>query len=378
MFSAEKKVADGAFPRAPGSTTLPTDKIKLVYNKFSPKEPVPKETTKVNLVFAHGSGMNKGSWDYHIQKLYEASETKTAWKLNKVVAVDFYSHGDSAELNREKIGWTADWCDGGRDLVEVVKHEIRETGDFTPDGWTRNILVGHSLGGFLVLWAGVIEPQLFDLIILVEPVIQYFQQLNEPVIKRMLKAGKFIENEYPSLEAAHEHLKKKSFYKVMDKNVLDAFVDDELVVNKDGSVRIKAEKRHQVTTFCGVSYSAARGMAALSELQIPFFHISGADATWTPRESVDWIRETVPEHLLEAVDMPKGGHLVHGEQPLELVDLWLGFIDRRVAFIEEARKEFPEVKYGSDRKRIFEEQWKFLEATDVEKFYYFGHVRPKL
>ncbi|PSK36502.1 hypothetical protein C7M61_003975 [Candidozyma pseudohaemuli] len=378
LYTVEKKVADGVFPRAPGSTTLPTDKIKLVYNKFTPKQPIPKETTKINLVFAHGSGMNKGTWNYHIQKLYEASEKYTSWKINNVVAVDFFSHGDSAELNREKIGWTADWCDGGRDVVEVVKHEIRETGDFTPDGWTRNILVGHSLGGFAVLWAGYLEPQLFDSIILVEPVIQYTQALNEWFFKRMIKAGKFIVNEYPSVEAAHEHLKKKTFYNVMEKNVLDAFVDDELVVNKDGTVRIKAERRHQVATYCGVSYSAEKGMTILKDLQIPFYHITGADATWTPRESVDWIREEVPEHLLETADIPKGGHLVHGEQPLELVRLWIDFIDKRAKFTEEARKNFPEVKYGNDRKKIFEEQWKFLEAVDVENLYHYRYVRPKL
>ncbi|KAF3991300.1 hypothetical protein FT663_02801 [Candidozyma haemuli var. vulneris] len=378
MYSVEKKVAPGVFPRAPGSTTLSSDKVQLVYNKFTPKNPAGKDATKINLIFAHGSGMNKGTWNYHIQKLYEANQNNSSWKLNNVIAVDNFSHGDSAELNREKIGWTFDWCDNGKDLVEVVKHEIRTTGDFEPSGYTRNILIGHSLGGYAVLWAGFLEPQLFDSIISVEPVVQYTQALNEWFFKRMIKAGKFIENEYPSVEAAHEHLKKKSFYNVMEKNVLDAFVDDELVVNKDGTVRVKAQRLHQVATYCGVSYSAERGMGILNQLEIPFYHITGADAVWTPRESVDWIREEVPEHLLETADMPKGGHLVHGEQPLESVKLWLEFIDKRAAFVQEHRKNLPEVKYNGDRKKIFNEQWKYLEAVDVEGLYYFGHVRPKL
>lgn len=378
MFSLEKKTADGAYPRNAGSTILPTDRVKLVYNKFSPTTPVAKDVTKVNLIFAHGSGMNKGTWTYHIQKLYEASQSNPRWKVDKVIAVDSFSHGDSAELNREKIGWTADWNDGGKDLVEVVKHEIRTTGDFEQNGWSRNVLIGHSMGGFAVLWAGYMEPQLFDSIISIEPVIQYDQLMNDWFFNRMKKVGKFIENSYPNIEAAHEHLKKKSFYNVMDKNVLDLFVDDELVHEKDGTVRVKADKRHQIATYCGVAYSAEKGMAILDQLEIPFFHITGADALWTPRESVDWIREQVPEHLIEAADMPKGGHLTHGEQPLELVKLWSDFIDKRVKFIEEARKNFPEVKYGTDRKKIFEEWWKYMDAADVEGLYHFKTVRPKL
>lgn len=377
MYSLEKKTADGVFPRTNGSTILPTDRVKVVYNKFSPKVPVPANVTKVNLIFAHGSGMNKATWTYHIKKLYEQSQNNPNWKVDKVVAVDYFSHGDSAELNREKIGWTADWCDGGKDLIEVVRQEIATTGDFTPGGWSRNVLIGHSMGGFAVLWAGYLEPQLFDSIICIEPVIQYDQLVNEWFFKRMKKVGKYIENKYPSLEAAHKHLKKESFYNTMKKTVLDDFVDDELVVEKDG-VRVKAEKNHQIASYCGVAYSAEKGMAILSQLEIPFFHITGADATWTPRESVDWIREQVPEHLIEKADIAKGGHLVHGDQPLELVRLWSEFIDKRVKFIEEARKNFPEVKYGNDRRKIFDEQWKYMDTADVESLYHLRSVRAKL
>lgn len=377
LFTLEKKVADGVYPRTEGSTTLPTDRVKLVYNKFSPKTPIPKNLTSVNIIFAHGSGMNKGTWTYHIEKLYEQSVNNPNWKINKIVAVDSFSHGDSAELNREKIGWTADWCDGGKDLIEVVKHEINTTGDFEPTPYSRNVLIGHSMGGFAVLWAGYIEPALFDSIVSIEPVIQYDQLMNDWFFKRMKKVGKFIEDDYPNVEAAHEHLKKQSFYKVMEKHVLDYFVEDELV-QENGRVRVKAEKRHQIATYCGVAYSAEKGMAILSQLEIPFFHITGAAALWTPRESVDWIRSEVPEHLIEKADIEGGGHLVHGEQPLELIRLWTEFIDKRVKFIEEARKDFPEIKYNNDRKKIMDERWGYMDTADVEKLYHSRSVRPKL
>ncbi|KAM3122338.1 hypothetical protein CJJ07_000847 [Candidozyma auris] len=377
MYSVEKKVADGVWPRTTGSTTLPTDRVKIAYNKFSPKSSLPKDVTKVNLIFAHGSGMNKGVWTYHIQKLYEANEKNTRWKLDKVIAADYYSHGDSAELNRDVLGWTGDWCDGGKDLIEVVKHEIASTGDFEPSGWSRNVLIGHSMGAFNVLWAGFLEPTLFDSVILIEPVIQYDQLLNDWFFNRIRKVGKLIEETYPNLDAAHEHMKKKLFYNVMDKNVLDLFVDDELVVEKDGSVRVKSDRRSQVSTYCGVAYSAEKGMAILPRLEIPFFHIIGAQATWTPKESVEWIRGEVPEHLLETADVP-GGHLVHGEQPLEMVKVWSEFFDKRVKFIEEARDKFPENKYGNNRKKIRDEQWAYMDTADMDNLYYLRHVRPKL
>lgn len=377
MFSVESKTIDAAFPRGPGATHLPTDRLKLVYRKYKTTQAIPENVTKVNLAFCHGTGMNKSVWKYHIELLYELSQKSTSWKLNSVIALDAAGHCDSALLNKGKLGWSFDWRDGAKDLIEAVKAEGNTTGDFVSTAYSRNIAIGHSLGAFLVTWAGYLEPNLFDSIISIEPVLFYDPAFTPFFTKKIQKLTNIIQDEFPSREAADTWYKKKSFYNVMNKRVLDDFVDDELY-EEDGKIKAKATKPAQMATYLTAPYCVEFGMKALSILQIPFMHVVGTEAMWNPQVAVEFIRETVPPHLLETADVEGGDHLLHGDKIEETVTIFKEFIDRRVDWISEHRLEFPEIKYKEDRDAIYSKQWEYMVVGEVEPSFNYGIPRPKL
>lgn len=374
-YTSEVKSTDGVFPRGIGSTILPTDKLRIAYRRYKTKTPVPDGVTKINFIFAHGTGMNKSVWKYHIDQLYRLSQGSKEWQVDSVVSVDAAGHGDSALLNEGKIGWSCDWRDGGKDLVNVVKHEIEQTGDFVPSATVRNVLVGHSMGGYMVAYAGFLEPSLFDSVVSIEPVLFYDEMFTEFFVHRMKKLGKMLKDEFPSEDAAKQFY-DKSFYNVLDKRVLADFVGDELYT-ENGKVKTKSKVPAQLATYMSALYCVYPGQQALKNMEIPFLHVVGTEAMWNPPDAVEYIRSAVPPQFIEAAEL-EGDHLVHGTKVDETVQLIRGFVDRRVAFVRDHHGKFPEVKHKNDRNAIFEDQWKHMLEGDIENAVYFATPRPKL
>jgi len=77
------------------------------------------------------------------------------------------THGQSAAVNKNKLGYVYGWNDGSRDVIDIVKNQ--ESKDFFSQN-AINILVGHSLGRFQVLYTCFLEPELFDSCITLNPV----------------------------------------------------------------------------------------------------------------------------------------------------------------------------------------------------------------
>ncbi|KAF5209092.1 hypothetical protein E0198_004367 [Clavispora lusitaniae] len=363
-YTVEKKVTDAEFPRGVGATHLPNDRLKIVYHKYKASQAI-SAPVRINMVFAHGTGMNKSVWKTHIEKLYELSEQAKDWKLDCVLALDCANHGDSACLNRKFLGWSFDWRDGAKDLIKVVKNEINTTGDFVPSAYNRNIVVGHSLGGFQAAFAGYLESTLFDSVITVEPVLYFNPQYTEIFQHRIKKITSILRDKFSSREDAVTWFKKKSFYKIMDKRVLDSYVDDEVAL-ENGNIVSKSSTAAQLATYMTAITDVGFGQDALKHMRIPFLHVIGTEAMWNPPDAVEFIRESVPPHLLETADL-EGDHLVHGTNVDGTVNLISGFIERRAKFVRENRSKFPEVKYGNDREAIFKSQWKLMMDNDLEK-----------
>lgn len=374
-YTAEIKNTAAAFPRGAGSTVLPSDRLKVAYRRYKTSQPVPEGITKVNFIFAHGTGMNKSVWSYHIDQLYEMTKDSDDWRVDSVVSVDSASHGDSSLLNEGKIGWSFDWRDGAKDLINVVKHEMDSTGDFIPSTTTRNVLVGHSMGGFMVSYAGFLEPSLFDSLISIEPVLYFDPMFREFFLLRVKKLGKILNDEFPSREVAQAFY-SKSFYNVMDKRVLNDFANDELY-EKNGKFYTKASTKAQLATYLSALYCITVGQEALKNIQIPFLHVVGTKAMWNPPDAVEYIRSAVPQQFISTAEID-GDHLAHGDKVDDTVDLIRKFVDERVAFIKERAGEYPEVKYNNDRTAIFNNKWNEMLNGDTEKAVYFGTPRPNL
>lgn len=365
-YSLEKKTTQAFSPRSPGSVLLQGDVLSMVYNKYKSTKVAPKGAIKFNLIFAHGTGMNKAIWSYHIKKLYEKNNRK--FFLDAVISVDGVGHGDSAVVNEGKLGWLTKWDDHGRDINQVVQHEQNTTGDFYPQFDTRNILIGHSFGGFATIIAGVLQPSYYDSIIAIEPVIYATAEQLEVLGPRLSKVGKVIVEDFESQEQLEEYFSKYHFFKNFHPEVLKDFIADESIErvkeNGDKVVSVKCTKFNQMSCYLSAVMCIPFGMASLLTLTVPIVHIIGKDARWNPPDAIPFIRESIQEDLLTALDLP-GEHLLNVEYPDTTVDVIWDHLVRRTVFVKENWEEQPEVVHKRERDVIRDEQYKLLMGSDL-------------
>ncbi|WPK25690.1 hypothetical protein PUMCH_003015 [Australozyma saopauloensis] len=375
MFTTERKIADAAWPRGPGSSLESSDRFKLAYVKYTSTEKPAENAIKVNLIFSHGTGMNKSVWKVHINKLFELSKA-VLWHLNRVLAIDCVNHGDSALLNKDKIAWAFDWRDGGKDIVKVVQHEASTTGDFVPEPSTLNILVGHSFGGFGSTYASYLEPSLFSGCIALEPVLYSEMQYKEFFFHRLQKVQAAIKDTFDLMEDAVKYFQKASFYRTLEPEVLKDFVSDELYP-ENGKVKAKASLLAQMATYCSAFYCLYYDQDALKTMKIPYYHIVGSEAAWNLPQTVDFVQESVPADLLEQGEIA-GTHLMFGENVADTVKAIHEFCDKRAQFAQTHLKEFPSVKCSGDRSQMLEEMCPAILEGDYSKAFWYGRPEPKI
>lgn len=374
LYTLEKKTTDAAFPRGPGSTILSTDRLKVVYNKYlNTKGTISKDKIKINLIFAHGTGMNKSLWNYHIKKLFEHSQSASTWVLNSVLSIDAIGHGDSSLLNEGKIGWVYKWEDGGKDIIQVLKHEQQSTSEFVNNATTKNILIGHSLGGYLAVIAGFYEPSLFDTIIPIEGVLYMDPKTDGRFLGIFSKLSSILIDKFNSEKEYNEYFTKFSIYKSFHPEVLKDFMEDEKATfidpeTKETKFMTKASTPNQMTTYYSARISIPLVMAIFPQIKVPIVHVIGKNATWNPPESITFVRDAVPkEYLLDAIDIPDAEHLVNGDKPDVIVKIIEDTIKKRVATAIENRPNDPEVKYGGNKSKILKSQWDLKMSIIAEQ-----------
>lgn len=375
MFTTELKQTRAAWPRGFGSSIEPSDELQIVYKKYSATSSPSKGQIVVNLIFAHGTGMNKSVWAEHIKQLYGRSKT-TDWHLKCVLAVDCVSHGDSALLNKDKLGWGFDWRDGGKDLAQLVKNEASTTGDFTPSPTTLNILVGHSFGGFQCTYAAYVEPSLFSGCIAIEPVLFVDGQFKELFFKRMQKVRKTIVDSFDLMEDAVRYFQKMSFYKTLEPSVLKDYVGDELYED-NGRIKTKASLEAQMATYNSAFFSLDFDQDVLKYLRIPYLHVIGTDAAWNLPQTVDFVHESVHPILLESKEI-EGTHLMFGENVKDTVDTIQEFCEKRATFTKKHYHESPWLKYGGNRKEILKQMFPLILEGEYNQTFWYGRPNPKI
>ena len=385
-FTKELKVTDAAYPRHPGGSLLVGQRLKICYNKYTANYAIPENQIAINLIFAHGTGMNKSLWNYHITKLFEIGAKSSTWKLATVVSVDAVNHGDSAIANQGKLGWSYHWPDFGRDIVLVVKHEQKLWAQTLENGIsTRNIVIGHSFGGYGAAYASFLEPQLFDSLVLIEPVVYYnpdpkYQTKYAAIFR---KIATMLLDTFDSMEDYETFFKKFSFYMNFHPSVLKDLMDDELytVIDPVSCVtkyKTKTSVESQVSVYVSSAISLQGIDKVLQQIPIPLTHIVGAAAKWNPPESVPSIRKNLG-NLWKTYDIEKGEHLVNGELPDETVGAIAEHISGRVDAVIRNKDYIPDLQYNHDPKKVFEAQYaKVLDGQIAESTTFEAPVRGKL
>lgn len=359
-YTFEKVVADGDFPRLLGSTVSPDDRVQVVYAKFKTTKPISENKMKINLVFAHGTGMNKAIFYYHIRKLYELNSDK--WQLNTVISVDTCNHGDSALLNRSKNASYLPWNQGGKDIIAVIKREQAQ-GEFAVARDSLTIGIGHSMGGSMMLFAALYEPSLFDSIITLEPVILVHEvgiPRFQKILGKLLKIGK---DTFNSEKEYDTFFQKGSIYTSFHPEVLKDFQEDEKYF-EDGKVKTKCTVHDQILTYHAFDKCLPFLMDSLPHFEIPICHAIGVEATWNPKESIPWIREKLPQDKVEGVDVEGGEHLMVGTLPDKMVEIFHNWIDKRTDLVLAEGDHLKWVKYRGDPAELLA---KSIREMDLSK-----------
>lgn len=330
-YKRETKVLEAVHPRGFSDSTLVPEKdiLSLVYDIYSPVgNAVKPSTPKVNMLFLHGSGMSRCVWEYYVAHLLDHDLN---WQINKIILMDQVTHGDSAVLNAEKLSVNFDWVDGARDACKVAQHEFCASGETS----AYNVIIGHSMGGFQALSCGVLMPNLFQLIIPIEPVAlmhvaegtggEYTvisRKFHRALVSRM--RDKFqSESEYEA------YMRKGSFFSRVHPEILQRIIDFERITLPNGGVKTKMDQRQNILCYLTLFPTAKWLLGSLKFIRSPVVSIVGGISKWSPKENQEALEKLIPNYTRDII--PDGDHLLNIEIPEKTLAKVVCHISRFIA-----------------------------------------------
>ena len=182
----------------------------------------------------HATGFCKGIW----APIAEALSPRF-----RVIAMDARGHGDSSQLEGASA-YT--WPEFARDLEAVAEALAAEHGAVA-------LGMGHSFGGTALLVAAKARPELFERLVLVDPVVPPPAEMLPPehvAGPNTLAAGaRRRRSEWPSRAEAHENWARRSVFARWQPTALDLYVLDGLHEHADGSVSLKCPGTVEAAIF---------------------------------------------------------------------------------------------------------------------------------
>lgn len=290
------KIKDAASPRAPGSvvlsqpSTLREDyQLKIAYRKYVTTRVIPHNAKRINFLFLHGNGMNKGIWHSQIDKLFATYEISfPELHIDTIIAADHVNMGDSAYVNRGKLGHVSDWNDFAKDAIMLTK--VHERDSFLhPNAF--NVVVAHSMGGFAAIQMTAIEPNLFQSSVLINPVCVTVPGDNKDfdrTYRDWFERGfvKFYFDKIPEnvnwYYQIYEHYSKRSFYKNFDPIVLRNMLEDEIPEFYDrkshyDTVELKHDGFEDYINYCNLRFSIPETKALYQQVKVPTKMLCGTN-----------------------------------------------------------------------------------------------------
>ena len=328
-YKRESKIINAAHPRTFRDSTLVPDKdvLQVVYDVYSLIEADSSPSVpRVNLLFLHGSGMSRCIWEYYVAHL---ADCRLNWRIGKIVLMDQVTHGDSAVLNADKLGVNYDWVDGARDACKVAQNEFL---DGVP---AYNVVIGHSMGGFQALSCGILVPNLFQLILPIEPVALMYNAKgsnNEytTIPKKFFKALSGKTKDHFNSESEYiTFMRKGSFFPRVHSEILSRIIDFERIYLPGGEIKTKMEQRQNLLCYLTLFPGAKWLLGSLKFMKAPVVSIEGGISKWCPKENQETLKRLIPNYTRDKI--PDGDHLLNIEMPDETLARILCHISRFIA-----------------------------------------------
>ncbi len=199
------------------------------------------------ILLVHATGMNARVWDETIKRLPDDK---------RIIAIDLRGHGGSIWKNHVE-----DWSLLGGDVLAFIEAL-----------GLKNILgVGHSMGGHCVLQAAIEKPDLFERLVLIDPVVfdQHFYDTGgrhefpspaeHPIARRR--------NHFRNWEEMFTVFSQREPYASWNENVLENYCRYGLVDNDEGSKSLACWPETEASVY--MSHRSVNPLGQLSEFSVP-------------------------------------------------------------------------------------------------------------
>ncbi|GMM35445.1 triglyceride lipase [Saccharomycopsis crataegensis] len=377
LYNKSQHSTTAAYPRYnPASTISPYDVLEVVYNKYVSTATGVASKPTVNLIFVHGNGMNKSIWNYHANYLFNyQKDHESPFHISTIVTFDSVNHGDSAVINKGKLGITFDWKDNGKDILEIIRAERLHLNN------DKLILVGHSFGAFSALYANLLNPGIFDSVVVIDPIVYPITTKNNnrsnsnPGKKEISILGynlfsRKLKSEFDSAEEMKKYFFKDSSWKSMKQEIVQDMYADEYLETYDVATdtikyKLKTSLEQQMITYSNYYSSIETFGSNYHIFRNPIHFILGGRSNSFNRSR--FLQEIIPKYPVPEItwsEIYNGSHLLHAEYPKEFLELILNFIVDRVD--KSGKKEDEEgKKYRKSKEELKNNYIKMLDGRTL-------------
>ncbi len=248
----------------------------------------------------HANGFCKGAW----------AEVATALADDgwRVIALDARGHGDSTHPEDDAAYV---WDAFAEDLVALAEILVGERG-----GTPLALGLGHSFGGTSMIGAAARRADLFERLLLVDPVVppplQGVDLQSVPHMRKLIEGARKRRAIWPSRDAARAWCAERRFFADWRAEAIELYLLDGMRENSDGSLTLKCPGAVEGAVFAG---SATIDLFALARRVATPTHIQWAERGDFPPAVHQALADAMGNAQLEPL---ASGHLVVMEQP-ELV-----------------------------------------------------------
>lgn len=233
----------------------------------------------------------------------------------RVVAYDARGHGDSSRpSSRDAYRWR----NFPEDLVALADRLTKESG-----GGRVSMAIGHSFGGTSAAAAAAHRPDLFERVVLLDPVLPPPGELpslnGTSALAQGARARRHVWPSYDEVLASWT--REGHPFSMWDRRALELYVHEGFRANADGEVELKCPGDVEATIFEMNRTMDMRGDAP--HIRAPVLLVRGTRSHF-PREAYRRLVESIPDARYEEVE---AGHLLVMETPDRVADSILRFAD---------------------------------------------------
>jgi pimeloyl-ACP methyl ester carboxylesterase len=244
------------------------------------------------LLFAHGASFHARVWDAVIDRL-----------PNRCIALDLSGHGRS-----DAPATPLHWRIFAEDVIAAAE-----------DAKAKPLIgIGHSLGGHAIAQAAALRPDLFDRLMLIDPVIlpqgAYRQHSGEPdpTVRRR--------SAFASLDEMKEKLGARPPFSQWDPRVFDDYCRHGVLLKEDGSVALACAPATEAAIYAAGVAIDADISSVLTQITAPTTVLRTSRPQNDPRDFMaSPTRPDLASLLPRGIDrIVEGSHFVPMEAPAKI------------------------------------------------------------